>query len=900
MSRYKWEKRTIKRKYHISDVFEKERNREGQERLKIIAEKTNDGIWEFDVKTTKSYWNDQMYTLLGYEREQTENQGYGFLLTILHPDDRARVQDAFLKTCNEGVPYDVEYRIRHSDGHFLYVHSKATPVYNEKGEIIKVAGSIEDITKRKEMGEALKKSESLFSSIFNQTSVGIFQFELNGKFKLVNDQFCKILGRSKDELYRINLFDLIFKDDVLKCKAMVNKIIIDGKSFKLEKRYLKNDGSIVWLNTDVSSVKNEEGDTLCLLAVCQDITERKQAEAALQESEQRFRTMAEASGLLISHTDKNGKTIYYNNEWQKFTGMSFHELLNIGWTDLFHPDDREETMSLFRKCFENKEGVNREFRLWSQHTGYRWLLTVASPLFDFNGTFAGYVSSSVDITERKKAEEALIEKEFRFRTLIEEATVATALYVGKDLIIQYANQLMLQYWNKDHSVIGRSVEDVIAEFENQQFLNLIREVYKTGIPYYGKEERVDVWGDGQLKTFYFNFTLKALRDQQGEIYGIHNMSIDVTDQVIAKNYLKESEERFRMMADASRIIIWALNPDISVKYVNKFALNFLGISLEKFIKDNWIHYIHPDDVNLVKSIILQAIKDKNVFSVEHRFLRSDGQYRWLLTQGGPSYYPNGDLYGYVGSAIDITDRMQTEKLLEVKNNQLTRTNNDLDNFIYTASHDLKAPIINIEGLVGALESTFKEDCKKNDEVNVLIGMIQQSVDRFKETIKDLTEVAKVQNSGEEELTEVSIHDMLEEVKLNIKSLIDNSNAVIYSDFYKAPFIYFSKKNLRSIIYNLLSNAIKYKSPDRPVVIKVASSKPDSEHILLTVEDNGLGIKEADKGKVFTMFKRLHQHVEGTGVGLSIVKKIIDNNGGTIDIESEPGRGTIFKIYLKVN
>lgn len=875
--------------------IEKETKR--QARFKIVDE-TNDGIWEYDVKTTQSYWNDRLYDLLGYDKNSPSNQGYNFMLSIVHPDDVENTETAFFKTLYEGVPYDVEYRIKHKNGYYLYLQSKAKPVYDNKGKIIKVAGSVIDITKYKKVEESLIKSDTLFRGLFNQNSVGIVQVNPNGKFTLVNDKFCHIVGRTKEDLFKISLYDIIYHDDLFESINLLKKLLDDGVSFSVEKRYRKGDGSIVWVNNNVSLVSDIEGKPI-ILAICQDITERKQAEAALQESEERFRSLAEASGILIAQGDANGKVIYFNHEWEEFTGRTLNELYKYGWQDLFHPDDKAASISAFQEVYTKRNILNREFRLWNHKKGYRWILAIASPRYEPNGAFAGYISSCIDITERKLAEEALVEKEFQFRTLIEEATIATALYTGKEHKIKYANEMMLGYWGKSNSVIGKSLVEAIPEFKGNSFFEVLDDVYNNGNLYFVKEEKIDIPVDGKLKTYYYNYTVKALRDQKGKIYGIHHMAIDVTDQVIAKNYIKESEERFRILADASPLLVWALNSDGSLKYVNKFTLDFLGINLDQFKSTYWAAYIHPDDLEDTKKLIQEGIKGRKILKIEHRFLRHDGEYRWLLSQGGPSYYPNGELYGYVGSSVDITDRKQAEKSLEIKNSQLTRTNNDLDNFIYTASHDLKAPIINIEGLVNALNSSFTQHCEKNDEVEMMIGMIQQSVDRFKETIKDLTEIAKVQNSGEEDLSELSFNDMLDEVKLNIKSLIDEDHAIILSEFSQAPSIYFSKKNLRSIIYNLISNAIKYKSAERPVVVKVATSKPDPEHVLLTVEDNGLGIKESDKWKVFTMFKRLHQHVEGTGVGLSIVKKIIDNNGGVIDIDSEIGRGTTFKVYIKV-
>jgi PAS domain S-box-containing protein len=235
--------------------------------------------------------------------------------------------------------------------------------------------------------------------------------------------------------------------------------------------------------------------------------------------------------------------------------------------------------------------------------------------------------------------------------------------------------------------------------------------------------------------------------------------------------------------------------------------------------------------------------------------------------------------------------------LSSKNEKLDRTIKDLDTFVYTASHDLKAPINNIEALVDALEQELDQG-KNKEEIKEIIKMINKSIDKFKITIDDLATIGKVQAEGKnEDASEVSFQEILEDVKLNLKELIENAGSIFFVDFSNAPAVNFSPKNLRSVLQNLISNAIKYRSPLRRSEIQIISKKVDS-YILLEVSDNGLGIKNEDKNKIFSMYKRLHTHVEGSGVGMTIVKRIVENNGGMIDVESEEGKGTTFRVYFK--
>ena len=194
-----------------------------------------------------------------------------------------------------------------------------------------------------------------------------------------------------------------------------------------------------------------------------------------------------------------------------------------------------------------------------------------------------------------------------------------------------------------------------------------------------------------------------------------------------------------------------------------------------------------------------------------------------------------------------------------------------------------------------MEELEKYDNNVSEE---MLSMIKTSILKFKTTILDLTEIAKVQKQFETETDKVNLSEILDEVLLNINNTIIESKAEIKVDLKDCCLLNFSRKNIRSIFYNLISNAIKYHSPDRKPVIHIKTQIIDN-FCLLSVQDNGLGFDEDQTDKIFIMFKRLHTHVEGTGVGLYIVKRIIENAGGKIEVESKKGVGSIFKVYFKI-
>jgi PAS domain S-box-containing protein len=231
------------------------------------------------------------------------------------------------------------------------------------------------------------------------------------------------------------------------------------------------------------------------------------------------------------------------------------------------------------------------------------------------------------------------------------------------------------------------------------------------------------------------------------------------------------------------------------------------------------------------------------------------------------------------------------------NSHLSRVNADLDNFIYTASHDLKAPILNIEGLTKVLARKRHTLSLQDAQLAHVLHLIEDSVVRFKETISDLTDVARIQKQLEGESEPVVLQEIVQDTLLDLQPQVQESGAVIEQDLKACPVIMFPRKNLKSVVYNLLSNAIKYRDPSRPPHINITCQE-EGDYLLLRVQDNGLGMDVRDPEKIFGMFKRQHAHVEGTGVGLYIVRKIIENAGGKIQVESQVDIGSTFRVYFK--
>ncbi|WP_242918641.1 sensor histidine kinase [Pontibacter liquoris] len=298
--------------------------------------------------------------------------------------------------------------------------------------------------------------------------------------------------------------------------------------------------------------------------------------------------------------------------------------------------------------------------------------------------------------------------------------------------------------------------------------------------------------------------------------------------------------------------------------------------------------------------------ENGVYETEDWRKKKDGSLFWASITLTAIFGENGEHIGYTKITGDITKQKELQdKLaerqqhaLEHKNNELQKINLDLDNFIYTASHDLRSPITNIEALISLLTEELQESACLNTHTDEIFQRILSSISRFKQTIDDLTEISRLQNDLDESRTEeiINISEVYDEILADMDYPTRHKICFIQTDF-QVHQLQFSRKNFRSILYNLISNAIKYQSPERDCILKI-QTRLQEPYVLLCVNDNGLGITERQREQLFTMFKRFHDHVEGTGIGLYMVKRIIDNAGGKIKVESEDGKGTTFKIYLK--
>ncbi|WP_018477710.1 PAS domain-containing sensor histidine kinase [Pontibacter roseus] len=533
--------------------------------------------------------------------------------------------------------------------------------------------------------------------------------------------------------------------------------------------------------------------------------------------------------------------------------------------------------------------------------------------------------------ERRTKELQLAEAEAEWQSkrltdLFMRAPAAICILDGPELVYELVNPGYAMLF-PGRVLLGKPILEALPEIKNNPVYKTFRQVYETGQTHEETEMFIPIArpGDGVLEDRYFRYIQQARHNEEGIVDGVIVFALEVTEQVEARKAVEASANQLRLVTDSLPVLIGYLDKERKYRFTNKAYEKWFPIKasdlIGRYVKD----VVGQQAYDNTSAYMDRALSGERVDFEASMPYREDFK-KHIQTTYVPDVQ-NGEVKGFYTLVTDITDQVEARKAVEkseqkalalaeelaainlelqtankelgATNQRLTYTNIDLDNFIYTASHDLRAPIYNIERLLEELLLELSAEDYQQSEVKYITSMMQEAVNRFKRTISSLTEITKLQKDENQETTSVNLSELVREVVLDLENNIRESGAQLKVSMDEATSVSFSRKNLRSIIYNLLANAIKYHHPERTPIVKLASHQ-EEEYLVLTIEDNGLGMSVKNQGKLYTMFRRFHDHVDGSGIGLYMVKRIVDNVGGRIEVESEEGIGTIFRVYLKAN
>jgi PAS domain S-box-containing protein len=510
-------------------------------------------------------------------------------------------------------------------------------------------------------------------------------------------------------------------------------------------------------------------------------------------------------------------------------------------------------------------------------------------------------------TERQRA---------RLERLFMAAPAAICILAGPELVFELVNP-GYQALFPGRPLQGLPIAQALPEIADHEVYQTFRRVFETGVTHEEPGLLIPIarLSDGALEDRYFNYIQQARFNETGEIDGVLVFAFEVTPQVQARHATEATAQRLQLLTDALPVLISYIDRDQRCQFLNNAYRTWFGLAPAAMVGLPVRQVVGEAAYGAVQGYMARALAGERL-EFEARMLYREDFVRYTHTNYIPDVH-DGEVRGFYALVTDVTEQVEArqrvqelnEELAAINeemlvaneelrdtNDRLSHTNVDLDTFVYTASHDLKAPIANIEGLLLALGEQLPAAVRHTPDVTHLLELMHGSVRRFQGTLGHLTDVSKLQQAHAEPAEAVDLAALAEAVRLDLAPALAAAGGHLTLDVADCSTVRFSPKNLRSILYNLLSNAVKYQVPGRaPQVLLRAVCTPGQ--VQLEVHDNGLGLTEAEQTKLFVMFRRLHTHVEGTGVGLYMVKRIVENAGGSIRVQSEPGLGSTFTVVL---
>lgn len=786
-----------------------------------------------------------------------------------------KVLDEYKKVFRTGKIIITEEKNKFVDRE-IFTETRKIPVL-EKNKVTGVITVIRNITEGKRAEKALQKSEERFRQVVENAQEWIWEVDANGLYTYASPIVEKILGYKPEEIVKKKYFyDLFHPEDREKLKKGAFEVIAKKQSFRefINQNIHKN-GETVWLSTSGVPLLDEKGNLLGYRGVDTNITEHKKAEEALRESEERLSRFMDSAPDSFFLFDSSLNIIDINKTGLRILGLNKKDLIGKNILDI--TSDLKKTGRYKKYMQVIKTGRPLYMDDIIDHPKFK-SRNVSIKAFKV-GNGLGLITT--DITERKEIEQALRNSEKMYKTLVKTSPDAVTVTDLEGHIIEISRRtLELHGFKNSKELIGKSALELIAPEDRERAIINLKKTLDKG--FLESAEYTLLRKDGT--SFLGELNAALIKNVSGNPKAFIATTRDITERKKSEEQILIANERLKYLLSSSSAVIYTARPygDYGATFISDNVTHLVGYEPQQFIRnsDFWTSRIHPKDKQKVLTGVLRIFKTGS-YSYEYRFRHKDGRYIWVRDDMRLIRDKSGNPVEIIGYWIDITKRKEVEKIK--------------DNLIRDISHGLKSPVAMTEMAF----NIFQEGLRAGN-----IGQIQQAeriasnnLRKIRKDVDNMLEIftLDMRKMIEKKKYKVSLRPVINEIIKNMKYLIEEKRLRLNIDIpQEANKVLIDRRDIKTLMYNIIDNAIKF-TDQGSISIKVGLKQ---EMVQIDVKDTGCGIEEEDKNKVFDKFYKRHAAIEGSGLGLSICKEIVQMYNGKIRIDSKgPGKGTTVTVLL---
>ncbi len=851
---------------------------------KLTGEMAKIGGWEFDAITFEGSWSEEVAKIhdLAFEASLSAKDTLGFYVD----SSKEKIEKAISDAITYGIPYELELEMITAKGNRKWVRTIGEPIIKD-GKTVRLQGTFQDITDAKKAKDEYKEIYDQMLAVAEHSHNAICIIKEDGRMLWVNNAAVKLSEFSKEEIYKCDSFmDFVAPESkamvmenyekFLKGEEFVDKFIFYFVCKSGEKKLVE-----IFIAVYLDKNKNRRMAVNIL-----DISEQRAATEALMRSELQFRTLAQFAPVGIFTTNEEGITTYVNPKWCEIAQLAPEDATGDNWIKAVHPEDREKLLKDWKILSHSKLASSKEYRFLRKDGSIAWVFGKAEPQIDEEGNNYGYVGVIIDITENKEAQQKINKSEKHFRSIWESTESGMRLTDADGKIVDvnnaFCNMVEMKkedLLNKPLSVIYReNIQERILKAAIRKFKN--REVEKVF------EKELLLWNNKNI-WFEVSNSFIEIENQPALLLGIF---ADISDRKQAQKELKESNEFSNYLLSSIPFGIDIVDQEGNIVFCNEMFYKLFGYGV--IGSKCWKVFCDTDEQcqncplkrmdNNISSLIVERldVKKNRLYEISHTGIFYKGE-KVIL-----------EIYN------DISDKKKLITEITEAKNKAEEMNRLKSNFLANMNHELRTPLNGIMGFASILFDELQEE-----EYIQMAESIIDSSKRLSETLNLLLELSTVES--DKILMDTKVMEVNEIVKGVAKSLYSDAlkkhlKLEVISD-YDLIYAKLDDYYFPHAIHNLIDNAIKYTYEGEIKVVIGVDNDSEVSYFYISVIDTGIGIPSDKINLIWEEFRQvsegLNRNYEGTGLGLTIVKKIVKLLDGKIEVESEVGKGSKFTVRL---